>query len=159
MGHFRITPCSTFHLALAENKDICCCCFSVAQSCPTHCDTIEWSKSGFPVPTTLTSVIPFSSRHQPFPTSGSFQMCQFFASGGQSIGISASASVLTMKFRIDLLQNGLVGSPCSPRGLSRVFSNTTVQKHQFSALSFLQHSALSPTLTSIHDYQKDHSLD
>ena len=56
--------------------------------------------------------------------------------------------------RADLLQNGLVGSPCSPRD-SQVFFNTTVQKHQFLALSFLY----SPTLTSIHDYWKNHSFD
>ena len=90
-----------------------------------------------------------------FPTSGSFQMCQLFASGGQSIGASASASVLPMNSQ-DWFPLGLTNLiSLQSKGLSRVFSNTTVQKHQFFALSFLH----SPTLTSIHDHWKNHSLD
>jgi len=81
--------------------------------------------------TTLSSVIPFSSCLQSFPASGSCQMSQFFASGGQSIGVSASTSVLPMNTQ-DLFPLGLTGQiSLQSKGLSRVFSNTTVQKHQF----------------------------
>ena len=66
-------------------------------------------------PTIPSSVIPFSSCLQSFPVSGSFQMSQLFTSGGQSIGVSASTSVLPMTPRTDFLYNGLVGPPCSPR--------------------------------------------
>ena len=77
------------------------------------------------------SVIPFSSHLQSFPASGSFQMTQFFASGGQSIGISASASVLPVNIQ-DWFPLGWTGwLSLQSKGLSRVFSNTTVQKHQF----------------------------
>ena len=83
-------------------------------------------------PTTSSSIIPFSSRLQFFPTSGSFQMSQLFSSGGQSIGISASVSVLPMNTQDWSPLGWTGGSPCSPRDrLSRVFSNTTVLKHQF----------------------------
>ena len=81
--------------------------------------------------TISSSVVPFSSCPQSLPASGSFQMSQLLASGGKSTGVSASASVLPM--------NTQDGSPLGwtgwislqPKGLSRVFSNTTVQKHQF----------------------------
>ena len=66
-------------------------------------------------PTISSSVIPFSSRLQPFPASGSFQMSQFFASGGQSIGVSASASILPMNIQDWFPLDRLVGSPCNPR--------------------------------------------
>ena len=76
-------------------------------------------------------VIPFSSHLQSFPESGFFQMSQLFASGGQSIGVSASASVLPMNIQ-DSSPLGWTGwISLQSKGLSRVFSNTTVQKHQF----------------------------
>ena len=82
-------------------------------------------------PTISSSVIPFSSYLQSFPAAGSFQMSQFFVSGGQSIGVSASASVLPMNIQ-DWSPLGWTGwISLQSRGLSRVFSNTTVQKHQF----------------------------
>ena len=82
-------------------------------------------------PTISSSVIPFSSRLQSFPTSGSFLMSQFFASGSQTIGVSASASVLPMNIQ-DWFPLGWTGwISLQSKGLSRVFSNTTVQKHQF----------------------------
>ena len=82
-------------------------------------------------PTISFSVIPFSSCHQSFPASGSFQMSQFFASDGQSIGALASTSVLPMKIQ-DWFPLGWTGwISLQSKGLSRVFSNTTVQKHQF----------------------------
>ena len=82
-------------------------------------------------PTISCSVVPFSSRLQSFPSLGSLQMSQFFASGGQSTGVSASASVLAMHIQ-DWFPLGLTGWIfLRSKGLSRVFSNTTVQKHQF----------------------------
>ena len=82
-------------------------------------------------PTISSSVVPFSSCLQSFPASGSFQMRQFFTSGGQSIGVSASASVLPMNIQdwFSLEWTGWIS--LVSKGLSRVFSNTTVQKHQF----------------------------
>ena len=82
-------------------------------------------------PTISSSVVRFSSCLKSFPASGSFQMNQFFASGGQSIGVSASASVLPMNIQ-DWFPLGLTGwISLQAKALSRVFSNTAVQKHQF----------------------------
>ena len=82
-------------------------------------------------PTISSSVIPFSSCLQSFPVSGAFPVSQLFASGGQSIGVSASASVLPMNIQdwFPLGWTGLIS--LQSKGLSRVFSNTTIQKHQF----------------------------
>ena len=120
---------------------------SVAQLCPTRCDPIDCSTSGLPVHHQLpeftqthlhwvgdaiqsSSVIPFSSCLQSFPVSGSFQMSQFFTSGGQRIGVSASTSVLPMNTQ-DWFPLGWTGCiSLQSKGLKRVFSNTTVQKHQ-----------------------------
>ena len=85
-------------------------------------------------PTISSSVIPFSSSLQSFPASGSFPMSQFFTSDGQSIGVSASASVLPMNIQ-DWSSLGLTGLiALQSKGLWRVFSRTTVQKHQFFSL-------------------------
>ena len=82
-------------------------------------------------PTLSSSVIPFSSRLQSFPSSRSFPMSQLFASGGQSIGVSASTSVLSMNSQ-DWFPLGWTGwISLQSKGLSRVFSNTTVQNYQF----------------------------
>ena len=106
-------------------------------------------------PTISSSVVPFSSCPQSFPASESFQMSQLFASGGQSIGVSASTSVLPVNTQdwSPLGWTGLIS--LQSKGLSRVFSNATVQKHQF----FFTQLFYSPTLTSIHDHWKNHSLD
>ena len=82
-------------------------------------------------PTISSSVVPFSSHLQSFPASGSFLMSQFFSSDGQSIGVSASASVLPMNIQgwFHLGWTGWIS--LQSKGLSTVFSNTTVQKHQF----------------------------
>ena len=96
-------------------------------------------------PTISSSVIPLSSCLQSFPASGSYQMSQFFASSGQSIGVSALASVLPMNIQ-DWFSLGWTGwISLQSKRLSRVFSNTTVQKYQFfgTQLSFC------PTLISI----------
>ena len=83
--------------------------------------------------TTSSSVISFSSHFQCFPTSGSFPRNQFFSSSGQSVRVSALASVLPMNSQ-DWFPLGLTGLiSFQSKGLSRVFSNTTVQKHQFSS--------------------------
>ena len=105
-------------------------------------------------PTISSSVIPFSSCPQSFPASGSFQMSQLFASSSQSWSFS---------FNIVLPMNTQDSSPLGwtgwislqSKGLSRVFSNTTVKSSNSSAFSFLY----SPTLTSIHDHWNNHSLD
>ena len=89
-------------------------------------------------PTISSSVVPFSSCLQSFPASGSFPVSQFFALGGQNIGASTSASVLPMNTQ-DWFPLGLTGLiSLQPKGLSRVFSNTTVQKHQFFCASIHQ---------------------
>ena len=119
---------------------------SVTQSRPTHepqharppcpsptpgvylnpCPSSRWCH-----PTISSSVVPFSSCPQSSPASGSFQMSQLFTSGGQSIGVSASTSVLPMNTQ-DWTPLGWTGWIfLQSKGLSRVFSNTTVQKHQF----------------------------
>ena len=93
---------------------------------PNSCPSSRWCH-----PTISSSVIPFSSCPQSFPASGSFQMRQLFTSGGQSIGVSASTSVLPMNTQ-DWSPLGWTGwISLQSKGLSRVFSNTTVQKHQF----------------------------
>ena len=93
---------------------------------PNSCPSSRWCH-----PTISSSVIPFSSCPQSFPASGSFQMNQFFISGGQSIGVSASMSILLMNTQ-DWSSLGWTGwISLQSKGLSRIFSNTTVQKHQF----------------------------
>ena len=82
-------------------------------------------------PTISSSVVPFSFCPQSFPASGSFQMSQLFSWGGQSIGVSASASVLPMNTQDWSLLGWTGWISLQSKGLSRVFSNTTVQKHQF----------------------------
>ena len=127
------------------------CCCSVAKLCLTLCNPMDYGTSGFPVqhqllelaqthvywvsdaihPLISSSVIPFSSCPQSFPASGSFLRSQFFATGCQSIGASASASVLPMTIEGWSLL-GLTGLiSLLSEGLSRVFSSTTVWKHQF----------------------------
>ena len=123
---------------------------SVAQLCPTLCDPMNRSTPGLPVtsptpgvypnscplskwchPTISSSVIHFSSRPQSFPASGSFQMTQFFTSGGQNISVSASASVLPMNIQDWLPLGWISWISLQSKGPSRIFSNITVQKHKF----------------------------
>ena len=122
---------------------------SVTQSCLTLCDPMNCSTPGLPVQHQLLEftqthvhwvgdtiqpshpVFLFFSCLQFFPASGSFLMSQIFASGGQSVGVSATASVLSMNTQ-DWSPLGWTGwISLQSKGLSRVFSNTTVQKHQF----------------------------
>ena len=106
-------------------------------------------------PTTSSSVTHFSSCLQSFPASGSFPTNQLFASGGQSFGTSASASVLPMNIQgwFPLGLTGLISLLFN--GLSWVFSNTTVQSINSLVLSLLY----GPTLTSEHDYWKNRTFD
>ena len=146
---------------------------SVAQSCPTLCDQMDCSIPGFPVhhqllettqthcplhrwcyPTISSSVIPFCSRLQSFPASGSFPMSQLFTSRGQSIGVSASAISPSnehsglISFRMDWLDFFAV------QGTQEFFPTP-----QFKSINSLVPSFLySPTLTFIHDYWKNHSF-
>jgi len=105
--------------------------------------------------TISSSVVPFSSFLKSFPSSGSFLMSQFFASGGQSIGTSASASVLPMNIK-DWFSLGWTGwSPCSPRD-----SQESSPIPQFKSINYLVLDLLyDPTLTSVHDYWGNHSFD
>ena len=165
------------------------CISSVAQSCLTLCDLMDNSITSFPAvvsdslwphrlqhnrlpcpsptpracsnlcplsqwchPTISSSVVPFSSCPQSFPASGSFPVNQLFLASGHSIGVSPLASVLPVNTQ-DWFPLGWTGwISLQSKGLSRIFSNFTVQKHQFFAY-------YSPTLTSIHDYWKNHSFD
>ena len=121
---------------------------SVAQSCLTLCDPMDCSTPGFPVhhqllnltqtrpssqwchSTISCSIVPFSSHLPSFAASGSFPMSQFFSSSGQRIGASASTSVLPMNIQ-GWFPLGLTGfTSVLSKELSRVFSNTTVPKHQ-----------------------------
>ena len=146
---------------------------SVAQSCLTLCDSMETVAhqaslsitncrsppkpcplSQWCHPTISSSVIPFFSSLQSFPASGSFPMSRLFTSGGQSTGASVSASVLLMNIQ-DWFPLGLTGLiSLQFKGLSRVFSNTTVQKHQF----FSVQPSYGPALTSIYDWVIGHRL-
>ena len=122
---------------------------SVTQLCPTLYDPMDCSTPGLPVHHQLPEfvqthvhwvsdaiqpshpLIPFSSCPQSFPASGSFQVSQLFASSGQSIGVSASTSVLPMNTQ-DWSPLGWTGwISLQSKGLSRVFSNTILKKHQF----------------------------
>ena len=115
---------------------------------PNPCPLSQWCH-----PAISSSVIPFSSCPQSLPASGSFPISQFFASGGQSIGVSASTSVLPMN-----TQDGSLGwtgwISLNTRDSQESFPTPQFKSINSSALSFLY----SPTFTTIHDYWKNHSL-
>ena len=119
-------------------------------ACSNSCPLSRWCW-----PTISSSVVPFSSCLQSFPTSESFTVSRLFTSGGQSIGSSASASVLPVNIQdwLPLELTGLIS--LKSKGLSRVFCNTTVQKHQFfsAQLSLWSNSYIH------NDYWKNHSFD
>ena len=145
----------------------------VTQSCLTLCDLMGCSLPGFPVPSPTprvysnscplsrwchaaisSSVVPFCTHLQSFPASGYFEMSQFFASDSQSVGVSASASVLPVNSGLIPL-GWTVGSPCSPRDSQESSPTPQFKNINSLALNFLY----TPTLTSIHDHWKNHSLD
>ena len=149
---------------------------SVTQSCPTLCKPMDCSTPVFPVhqqllEPTQTHVhhvadanqasilcLPLLFHFQSFPASGSFQKSHFFTSSGQSIAVSASASmniVLPMNIQDWFSLGGLVVSPCCPRDSQESSPTPQFKNLDSSVLSFLY----SPTLTSIHDHWKNHSLD
>ena len=146
---------------------------SVAQSCPTLWDPMNCRTPGLPsITDSWSSPKPMSIESEmlsshlilcrpllllpPIPPSiRVFPMNQLFEWGGQSTGVSALASFLSKKSQGWSPSEWTGWISLQSKGLSRVFSNTTVQKHQSSALSLLH----SPTLTSIHDHRKKHSLD
>ena len=108
---------------------------SVAQSCPTLCDSLWGCSNSCPSSwwchPTISSSVPLFSCPQSFPTSGSFPVSQFFTSGGQRIEAAALPLVLSVNIQ-DWFPFGLTGLiSLQSKGLSRAFSNTTVQKHQF----------------------------
>ena len=140
------------------------------KSCLTLCDPVDrrlpcpsptprvYSKS-CPLsrwchPTISSSVVAFFSCLQSCPTSGSFPVSQLFPSGGQRTGVSASASVIPMNIQ-DWFPLGWTGwISLQSKGLSRVFSKSTVRKHRF-----FSRQLYGPSLTSTHDHWKNHSLD
>ena len=145
---------------------------SVTQSCLTLWDSMHCSIPGLPVHHQLLELAQthahwisdaiqlFHPLSSPFPSASIFPSIRvfsnkFFALAGESIGVSASASVLPTNIQ-DWFPLGLTGwISLQTKGLSRVFSNTTVQKQWSLAVSFLY----SPTLTSIHNYWKNHSFE
>ena len=147
-----------------ENKATICCCCSVTQSCPTHCNPTDYSTTASLSYTIFRSLLKFMSIEsvmlsiwcsaaafsfclQSFPASGSFPMSQLFASDDQSTGASATASVLPMNIQswFPLELTGFIS--LLSKGLSRVFSKTRIGKHQ-----------LFGTPASIHDYWENHSF-
>ena len=140
----------------------CCCCCSITKSCPIICDPMHCCMPGFPVlhcflefaqicpssrwchPTISSSVTPFSSRLQSFPASESFQISQFFPSGGQSIGVLAATSVFPMNIKDWFpLGNGLVGTPFCPKDSQETSSTSQFKSIDSLALSFLYYVQLS----------------
>ena len=144
---------------------------TVTHLCPAACDPMDCSMPGLPVHQQIQefaqthvdwvgdaisySVVPFSSHLQSFPASGSLQKSRFFAIGGLSIGVSASASVLPMNIQDWFPLGWLVRSPCSPRDSQESSPTSQFKSINSSVLSFL----CTLTLLSIHDYWKNHSFD
>ena len=134
---------------LSMNHECSYCCCSVTKLCPTPYYPMDCSVTGFPVlyclpvcsnscplsqwcyPTMSSSIALFSSCPQSFPASASFPFSWLFASGGQSIGASASTSVIPMNTQGWLLLGLTSLISLQSKGLSRIFSSTTIQKHQF----------------------------
>ena len=150
-----------------------CCYCSVTQACLTLCNPMDCSTPGLrpsPSPKVCPSSCPllqwchlvtsssdtlFSFCPQSFPASGSFPKSQLFPADDQNTAVSAFASVLPSSIQgwFPLRLTGLIS--LQSKGLSRVFSNTTAQKHQF----FSAQLFYGPTLTSVHDYWRNHSFD
>ena len=120
------------------------------RACSDSCPSSWWCH-----PTISSSFVPFSSSLQSFPASGSFPMSQFFESDGQSTGVSASAPVFPINIQDWFPLGWTVESPCSPRDSQKSSPTAQFKNINSSVLSFLY----SPTLTSIHDYWRNHSFD
>ena len=147
---------------------------SVTQSCPNFCNLMDYSTPDFCVchqipgaytnsctlsrwchPIISSSVVPFCSCLQSFPASGSFQMSQLFTSGGKVLEFQLQHQSFQWTPRTDLLYDGSVGSPCSPRDSQGSSPTPQFKSINSSALSCLYGS----TLTAIHDHWENHSLD
>ena len=126
------------------------CPWPTLKACSNSCLSSRWCH-----PTISSSVVPFSYHLQFFPASGAFPMSQFFTSGGQSIGVSASESVLLMNIQdwFPLWWTGWIS--CSPRDSQGSSPTLQFKSISSSVLSFLY----GPTLTPINDYWKNHSFD
>ena len=164
----KIRPHVVFFL---PPKPLCGCCCSVAQSCPPLCSLMDWSTRGSPPlsprvcsdscllsrwchPTISASATTFSFCLRSFPASGSFPLSLPFASGGQSIGASASVLPMNIQGWFPLGLTDLIS--LQSKGLSQESSSVP----QFESISFLVLSLLyGLPLTSIHDYSKNHSFD
>ena len=150
-----------------------CCCHPITQPFPNICDSMVCSKPDFPVLHYLTghaqahvhwvtdAIQPSCTSYslllllQSFPATGSFLMNLHFASAGESIGASTSASVLPTNIQV-WVPLGFIGLISSQsKELSRISSNMSAQKYQFSPFSLLY----SPSLTCTHNYWKSHSFD
>ena len=118
------------------------------RACSNSCALSQWCHQ-----TISSSVILFSCL-QSFPASGCFSMSWLFTSGAQNPGTSASASVLPMNIQ-DWFSLALTSLLLQSKGLSRVFSSTTIRNYQF----FSTQTWLDPALTSVHDYWENHSFD
>ena len=120
------------------------------ETCSNSCPLTQWCH-----PIISSCIVSFPFYLQSFQASGSFSVSEFSISGAQSIGVSASTLVFPINIQdwFPLVWSGWIS--LQSKGLSRVFSNTTVQKHHSLVLNFLY----SPTLTSIHDYWKNQNLD
>ena len=149
-------------------------CVLLTESCPPLCNPMDCSTRGLPIHHQLLgftqthvhwvsdTIQPFHPLLSPSPPAfnlsqhqGLFQWVICSPSGGQSIGVSASASFFQRNPRADILQNVLVGSPCSPRDSQESSPTPQFKSINFSALCLIH----SPTLTSIHDHWENHSLD
>ena len=147
---------------------------SVAQSCPTLCDPMNRSMPGFPVHHQLPEFTqthvhgvgdaiqpshPLSSPSAPAPNPSQHQSLFQWVNSSHEVAKVLEFQLKHHSFqrnhRADLLQNGLVGSPCSPRDSQESYPTPQFKSINSSALSLLH----SPTLTSIHDHRKNHSLD
>ena len=137
-----VTPWTAAHHAFLS--------FTISWSLLNSCPLSQWCH-----PTISSSVSPFSFCPQSFSASGSFPVSRLFSSGSQSTGASSSASILPMNIQgwFPLKLTGLIS--LQSKGLSRVFSKTTIWKHNSSAFSLLY----GPTLISVHGYWKNHSFD
>ena len=160
------------HLSGYTLLHISTCCCSVLKLCLTlwpHGIAARQASLSFTISLNLLKLMPiesmmpfnhlilchlFSSCPHSFPASGSFLMSQIFTSGGQSIVVSALASVLPMNTGNWSPLGWTVCISLQSKGLTRVFSNTTVQKHQFFGTQLY-----GPVLTPIHDHWKNHSFD
>ena len=120
------------------------------RACSSSCPSSRWCH-----PAISSFVIPFTSCLQSFPASRSFPMSLFFTSGGQILEFQLQHQSFQWIFRTDFLEDGLVGSPCSPRDSQESSPIPQFKSITSSVFSFLY----SPTLASIHDYLENHSFD